>query len=490
MKYKLQVPEPPEHGKIIAQDGKNKTLQVYKDFQNGELKRLRKTYRDLAADPQYHMPYNWNRRTELLENCGTFLGFAENQNTGETRLYRANFCKERLCPICMRNNAMYGFHMLSAVENATREYVKMHAVDGETKLRSVFMTLTLPNCRGEDLYAELRLFLKAFLLLRRRKKMKPLQKYGGYWKIEVTFNSKTKLFNLHLHELLFTDNEYFHSGYITTRELSKLWSNCVNSAREKIETEAREKQKRLKAETLKWKRQLSEIVGDNWLEERVKEIESDPDGGSGWKYWERLKAEEQYDKIVDEKYKDDTLKYADLLRQQRDNQMLTDSVDHGFFDRTYSDLVVDIRAGGCDSDGKLVAELTKYISKPLTKMTETDDDAKTFVYWVNRALFHQHTNGYFGTARKLQTQINADEKKQEKAEAEKEADQYIISFFKQHPDATVEDVAKQFGTTPEHAAELKAKAPNVTEDDNAAAWMLYVYRWKHGNYEVDTLEKE
>ncbi len=66
-----------------------------------------------------------------VAECSTHLWFHE------SKLHRANFCRDRLCPLCAwRNSRQYG-----------RELVR--TVNALPELRFIFVTLTVPNAVGE-----------------------------------------------------------------------------------------------------------------------------------------------------------------------------------------------------------------------------------------------------------------------------------------------------------------------------------------------------
>ena len=87
-----------------------------------------------------------------LEECGDTLIFVRNEK-GEKRLHGANFCRNRLCPMC---NWRRSLKMYSQVSQITDKILATR------KSRFIFVTLTVRNPDGEHLAETLDLMNKGF----------------------------------------------------------------------------------------------------------------------------------------------------------------------------------------------------------------------------------------------------------------------------------------------------------------------------------------
>ena len=87
-----------------------------------------------------------------LEECGDTLVFMRNEE-GEKRLHGANFCRNRLCPMC---NWRRSLKMYSQVSQITDKILTTR------KSRFIFVTLTVKNPDAEHLTETLDLMNKGF----------------------------------------------------------------------------------------------------------------------------------------------------------------------------------------------------------------------------------------------------------------------------------------------------------------------------------------
>jgi len=72
-----------------------------------------------------------------VKDCGTFLEFRQpiSDNSEKWRLYNANFCRDRLCPLCSMRRTYKIFGQISQIMDVI-----------EDKYAFIFLTLTIPNC--------------------------------------------------------------------------------------------------------------------------------------------------------------------------------------------------------------------------------------------------------------------------------------------------------------------------------------------------------
>lgn len=157
--------------------------------------------------------------------CGDFLLFAR-KHDNKLKLARANFCKSRICNMCNWRRSLKLFGQVSQVIEAIREK--------GIKVRYLFLTLTVKNCKSDKLAETINQLNAGFrLLVRNDKKNKPTKiacNLLGYMKaIEVTYNTKDDTYHPHIHCILAVRPSYFKSGnYMKHEDVQLLWQKCLN----------------------------------------------------------------------------------------------------------------------------------------------------------------------------------------------------------------------------------------------------------------------
>ena len=157
-----------------------------------------------------------DRRAHWIRYCGTFLEFKTIIKTGERFLSKANFCRERLCPMCQWRRSLRVFYELS---NVMDEVERRHK-----NLVPLFLTLTVRNCPADtaELAAALDRIFKGWKKLLDIRKVEAAVK-GWFRALELTYNKKTDEFHPHVHALIFVEKSYFKDAYIETAEWVQLW---------------------------------------------------------------------------------------------------------------------------------------------------------------------------------------------------------------------------------------------------------------------------
>lgn len=170
------------------------------------------------AEVYFRLGYETNANRVL--GCGDFLQFAhEIDNSGtispEGKLHHANFCKDRLCPMCAWRRSYKIFGQVSQImELIGREY------------KFLFLTLTVPNCTGEALSDTLNRLNSGFYALSRYKAVQKVLK-GSFRALEVTYNRKTNMYHPHIHAVLAVPKGYATSrDYIQRDTWLELWKKA------------------------------------------------------------------------------------------------------------------------------------------------------------------------------------------------------------------------------------------------------------------------
>jgi len=152
-----------------------------------------------------------------LENCGTLLTYNE-CDCGTKSLTKANFCKERLCPMCAWRRSLKVFGQLKQVVCEIRKQ--------EPASRFLLLTLTAKNCPAKELSNSLDGFFAGFKRLFERKEVK--QHMLGYFRaLEVTYSVKRGDYHPHFHVLLCMKSTYFAKGYLSQAKWRALWQDVM-----------------------------------------------------------------------------------------------------------------------------------------------------------------------------------------------------------------------------------------------------------------------
>ena len=163
---------------------------------------------------------------ERTRNCATYLQFNVYQS-GERRLKTANFCKLRLCPMCIGRRARRNAWKLSQV---------LDLVEKEHKAKVIFLTLTMRNVDGEHLGEAISQITKGwYRLMDQRPIARSLP--GWFRAIEITrgngITKGDKGYHVHIHGIGAVEPDYFsresrRSGkYLNQEELIQRWKKAL-----------------------------------------------------------------------------------------------------------------------------------------------------------------------------------------------------------------------------------------------------------------------
>ena len=156
---------------------------------------------------------------DLVQDCNTFLSFVADKTLEKQKLYKANSCKNRFCPVCAWRKARKDALGLSLM----MQYIKQ-----QEKKEFIFLTLTTPNVQNEQLEDEIKHYNKSFKKMVERKKVKSIIK-GYVRKLESKYNKKRDDYNPHFHVLIAVNKSYFTDKryYISQQEWLDLWRDVT-----------------------------------------------------------------------------------------------------------------------------------------------------------------------------------------------------------------------------------------------------------------------
>ena len=149
-----------------------------------------------------------SRSRRVLE-CGTFLEFKVSEE--KAKLHQANFCKDRLCPMCNWRRSLKIFAQVSKVMDHMEGY------------QFLFLTLTVRNCSADALPKTVQALYDGWRYLYNKNKEFRSVICGTFRSLEVTRNKKDGSFHPHLHCILAVQPSYFKKGYITQKRWTELW---------------------------------------------------------------------------------------------------------------------------------------------------------------------------------------------------------------------------------------------------------------------------
>lgn len=146
------------------------------------------------------------KRSDRIQQCSNYLQFGDyaNTETGEVtrRLVAAQFCRDRLCPMCAWRKSLVMFSQISQI---------MDWVDEREKTVPIFLTLTVRNCPGDELGNTIDLLLKSWSrMMNKAGRRKPWQVSRGWFRaLEITYNKKENTWHPHIHAIVLVEPDYF-----------------------------------------------------------------------------------------------------------------------------------------------------------------------------------------------------------------------------------------------------------------------------------------
>lgn len=166
-----------------------------------------------------------NKKANRVWWCASVLEFAQDINSDFERLINANFCRERLCPMCQSRRALKIFYQISQIMDEIEQDYK--------NLVPLFLTLTVENCIGEDLGNTIDTLLSGWRYLSQKGKKNKFNRIvkGWFRVLEVTYNKQENTFHPHIHSVILVEKNYFKStnkDYIKHYQWSMLWSDACN----------------------------------------------------------------------------------------------------------------------------------------------------------------------------------------------------------------------------------------------------------------------
>lgn len=162
----------------------------------------------------------YENKAARIRECGTQMVYAYIFAEDRAELHHANFCRERLCPMCAWQRTRQIFAQVSEVMNAIEQE--------QPELVPVFLTLTMRNCSGAELNGTLDTVFKGWNnMMSGTSKVKRLV-IGWFRALEITYNEKDDTYHPHIHAILLMPPSYFNSkDYMPTEKWVQTWRRAM-----------------------------------------------------------------------------------------------------------------------------------------------------------------------------------------------------------------------------------------------------------------------
>ena len=186
---------------------------------------------------------------DRIIDCGSYLEFISNKNFDSKKLLKANFCKNRFCPFCAWRKSL---------KDSLKNFVLIKYLKNNFGYEFIFLTLTSPNVKANELENEIRDFNKSFERLMKRNELLKINK-GYIRKLEITYdkyeyitkelyqnkknyylsnnlkvgdkNPTYDTYNPHFHIIIAVNKSYFKSNnYISKSKFLELWKECKRNS--------------------------------------------------------------------------------------------------------------------------------------------------------------------------------------------------------------------------------------------------------------------
>lgn len=160
------------------------------------------------------------RTLDVVKSCGDVVKYAiayegDMESVKHKKLLYTETCGNRWCLRCMQRKAL---------SDALEIYTLANYLYTEKNYRFLFITLTAPNCSGDDLRDTISQFNKGIDRLFKRE---PYRSDFKAWitKVETTYNVKRKDYHPHLHVLVAVDKRYLKDSdrFVSNDRLRKDW---------------------------------------------------------------------------------------------------------------------------------------------------------------------------------------------------------------------------------------------------------------------------
>ena len=189
----------------------------------------------IKLDEKFESIDGAERVAERVRKCGTYLNFDvyEHKHTHEKLrfLKEANFCDVRkFCPFCAeRYSRKTAADFLGRVAKLDKDWREIDEFLKQPKssLRMLFLTLTVKNCRLENLKETLQAMSRGWQRLTQQQAWKSVV-LGSLRGVEYLGDETPPGWaHPHFHAVLLVEESYFHHGYISHASWREMWRKAM-----------------------------------------------------------------------------------------------------------------------------------------------------------------------------------------------------------------------------------------------------------------------
>ena len=172
---------------------------------------------------QAYFRLGYDRKAFQVSECGSFLQFAHailpsGSVSSDGKLWRANFCRDKLCPMCAWRRSYKIFGQVSRIMDVIA-----------SQYRFLMLTLTIPNCSEDELSRTIDDMMDGWRrLIHDTKKFK--DSVAGYFRaLEITYNESNGTYHPHFHCILAVPLSYTRKSdlYISQGEWLSMWRKAM-----------------------------------------------------------------------------------------------------------------------------------------------------------------------------------------------------------------------------------------------------------------------
>lgn len=157
-------------------------------------------------------------RIDRVKSCSNYFTAVADRTLQKSKIVKAIRCRDKFCPVCQK---------IKSTKNALAIEAMYNYLKDTTKLNYLFITLTAPNIKGNELNKELLSYSKSFERMLKTKKLLKINK-GYIAKLEITYNFEEDTYHPHYHILMAVPNRYFKNSdlYIKQDEWLEIWQKA------------------------------------------------------------------------------------------------------------------------------------------------------------------------------------------------------------------------------------------------------------------------
>ena len=157
-------------------------------------------------------------RIDRVKSCSNYFTVVADRTLQKSKIVKAIRCRDKFCPVCQK---------IKSTKNALAIEAMYNYLKDTTKLNYLFITLTAPNIKGNELNKELLSYSKSFERMLKTKKLLKINK-GYIAKLEITYNFEEDTYHPHYHILMAVPNRYFKNSdlYIKQDEWLEIWQKA------------------------------------------------------------------------------------------------------------------------------------------------------------------------------------------------------------------------------------------------------------------------